>query len=321
MYKGGPYSQWQSQIKHVWACMIEDAGKTKSYSVSFRAYGDGVKYRAAWGEWSSPTSITVNCPNRPTSSPTPTITPTPTPTPTPPPTTGPLSPPPEPIVLGLSDSIHQENYDAWSIQPVVVLSWSYWLPNGITSIETDGIVGSATYTAGQALPTSTMVCWPVEAGKTALVGVRVRVYGDGVTFRAAWSRWGISRSLSLTCPGPPNSIPTPTPMPTVVPTPSPTPTPNPTQAALPLPPVPSYSVTSELNEANYIAWTDLPIYTVTSSISWADGVAKAEWRSVGGHTITWAGDQRPSSTLDYCYRAISARAIVSVGVYGHTVMA
>ena len=29
----GPFSKWQSQLKHVWACMIDDAGNTKTYSI------------------------------------------------------------------------------------------------------------------------------------------------------------------------------------------------------------------------------------------------------------------------------------------------
>lgn len=152
-------------------------------------------------------------------------TPSPLSSPTPWPTPTPLPLPPKPMVLGLSDSIHQDQYNAWSTHPVVVLTWQNLLPYGISSIETAGIVGSATYAVGETLPTSVMVCWPAEAGKSALVSVRLRVFGDGVSFRAAWSGWGRSRTLLLTCPDPPDNYANTPPTPSLTPVPTPSPIP------------------------------------------------------------------------------------------------
>ena len=118
-YQGtSQFSQSQAQRKAVIACETDDAGKTRTYSVKFRTYGDGVKYRPVWGEWGSPASIIVTCPTRPNSLFTPSVTPTPRPTPEP----GGLPLPPAPA-LSLSSSLRSQTGGHYTM--TVTLSVTY----------------------------------------------------------------------------------------------------------------------------------------------------------------------------------------------------
>ena len=290
---GAPFSLLESdgnaESYRAYVCPPADADQSVAIAVILTSAGDGVTYRSGPGQVRLLT-LTVSCPTASGLIPTPALTPTPA--------DGGLPPPPVPAV-SLDYGIHVENYNAWSDKGVVEVRWSYSWPEGVASIETDGIAGSHTWTSAQTPPTYALVCLPSQAGETATHFLRLRAFGDGETYRQAWSDWSDYIGVTVTCPFPttalpapppgtgpapppsvdPGSTPTPggpTPAPTVTPTvpqttptvPQTTPTPggSPTPTTLPLPPSPSLSLSSSPNENDI---------TITLTVTIPYGVAEA----------------------------------------------
>ena len=109
--------------------------------------------------------------------------------PTPVPTDGALPLPPVPSA-SITSELNEAAYNLWSDdRKVMVIKWDYGWPDGVAKLETTGIAGLTTWTAGQTPHKSTEVCWPSEAGRTFRYSVSLRTFGNGVTYRAAWSDW------------------------------------------------------------------------------------------------------------------------------------
>ena len=323
-WRGGPvYSLFHIDgnihYYHSYVCTAAEAGQTQDFWVSLSQdqfgqthYADGVEPNY------TELNLSIKCPTPDGPAPEATSTPTspgplPAPVPTPIPIDGALPLPPVPSV-SVGYELIEAAYNLWSDdRQVILIKWDYAWPDGVARIETNGIASLTTWTAGQSPRFSTEVCWPSEAGLTARYSVSLRTLGDGVTYRAAWSDWSETVSVTVTCPDSPTVAATPTA------TPAPTPTPVPDQSALSLPPVPSVSISSELNEAAYNAWSNRQVIIISWDYAWPDGVAKLETNGIAGGTV-WTAGQTPWKSTEVCWpyeAGTTWRYSVSVRTFGN----
>lgn len=281
---GGKFTstEGRSFTKSTVVCLPSDGGTTKSFQLVARAFGDGVTYRSDYGPWSSSAGMAVVCEsaiNLPAF---------PYPTPIPQPTPSRLPYPPAPLV-SLSARIIDANYQAWSNLGVISVEANVLWPDSVTKVRYLFIEGKSgawsTSTAGRDFTDSLAVCLPSEAGTTKSFRLQASAAGDGETYRADYGAWSSNHTLPVVCPGPPDDTTTPTL----------TPTPNPN---LPLPPVISGSVSSQLIEKAYYAWDGRPTMLVTFAFSWPSGVSQV--RSQGDHVSSWSAGQLPSYVIGFC---------------------
>ena len=112
-YRQGSSGNWETDEDDITGVShrVDGLQCDTGYQFSVRAYGDGVTYLAAWGEWSSASSEvrTSTCP---------TATPTPTPTPNP---TGSISASPAKIAVGQTITI-TASWSGSNVQPKIVVT-------------------------------------------------------------------------------------------------------------------------------------------------------------------------------------------------------
>ena len=214
-WRGGPgYTLFaddgNTQYYHSYVCTASEAGQHQTFWVRIASFGNGVTYRKGEGN-PRELSIIVTCPTSgtgftpdPTPTPVTEATPTPTPWPTPLPNQEALPLPPVLSVTGLNHEVIEENLKLWLPNRYLVkITWAYTWPNGIAKIEQNDISPPFDLTTGSRPLMQTVDCYPSDAGRSYRYSFKVRAFGDGVAYRAAWGDWSENATISYTCPNPP----------------------------------------------------------------------------------------------------------------------